>query len=137
MRKTNESRAPVSILLPAAAAGVLLTSLLLFAGAILVRRGTVGENMVRTWALAGMAAGCAVAAFIAAKSAPGGKFLWAAAAGLIVFLLLFAGSILLTRQPVHLIRSVISLLCAFTASALGGFAGATARKKKRYSHIKK
>ena len=30
-----------------------------------------------------------------------------------------------------------SLLCSLIASALGGYAGANMRKKKRYSHIKK
>jgi len=40
-------------------------------------------------------------------------------------------------QSIHFVRTVISLLCSLIASALGGYAGANMRKKKRYSHIKK
>lgn len=137
MRKTNENSAPVGIVLSAAAGGILAALLFLLAGAILVQRGSLEETMIRLWALAGLAIGCIVAAFIAAKYAPGGKFLWAAAAGFMVFLFLLIVSLFVVRQPVHFIRSSISLLCALIASTIGGFVGATTRKKKRYSHLKK
>jgi len=137
MRKTNENSAPVGIVLSAAAGGILATLLFLLIGAILIRRGSLEETTIRPWALAGLTIGCITAAFIAAKCAPGGKFLWAAAAGFIVFLSLLASSLFIARQPIHFIRSLISLLCALIASTIGGFVGATTRKKKRYSHVKK
>lgn len=137
MRKTNENSAPVGIVLSAAAGGIVATLLFLLMGAIFIRRGSLEEAMIRPWALAGLALGCILAAFIAAKCAPGGKFLWAAAAGFIVFLLLLTISLVIVRQPIHFIRSIISLLCALIASTIGGFVGATTRKKKRYSHLKK
>lgn len=137
MRKTNENNAPVGIVLSAAAGGILATLLFLLIGAMFIRRGSLEETMIRPWALAGLAIGCIIAAFIAAKCAPGGKFLWAAAAGVIVFLLLLTISLFVARQPIHFIRSAISLLCALIASTIGGFFGATTRKKKRYSRVKK
>ncbi len=137
MRKTNEGRSPAGILLPAAAAGLIATILLLLIWAVLVQRGTLDENLVRPFAVAGLSLGCALAAFIAAKRAPGGRFIWAAAAGMTVFLLLFAGGMLIVRKPVHILKTAVSFLCAFVASALGGFAGATSRGRRKYSHIKK
>ncbi len=137
MRKNNENRGPAGILFPAAVMGLVMTLLLLLLGAVLVRRGTVAETMVRPCALVGLAAGCAAAAFLAAKRASGGKLLWAVGGGMLVFLLLLALGVLLARQPIHILRTVVSLVCAVAASAAGGAAGATARKIKRYSHIKK
>ena len=136
-RKTNEGRSPASILLPAAAAGMILTLLLLLAGALLVRSGMLGEGMTTPWALGALMLGCAVAALFAAGRAPGGKFVWAVGTGALVFLLLLAIGAALIDQPVHIVRMAVSLLCALAASALGGFAGANMRKKKRYYHVKK
>ncbi|MDO4269684.1 MAG: TIGR04086 family membrane protein, partial [Eubacteriales bacterium] len=111
MRKTNEGRSPVGILLPAAAAGLLTTLLLMLAGSILVQRGTLGEGAVAPCALAFLAAGCAIAALISAKRAPGGKFIWAVGAGALVFLILLVVGCLLLSQPVHIVRVAVSLLC--------------------------
>lgn len=54
-----------------------------------------------------------------------------------VFLILLIVAVLPLGQSIHFVRTVISLLCSLIASALGGYAGANMRKKKRYSHIKK
>lgn len=137
MRKANEGRSPAGILLPAAGVGLAVTLLALLGGSVFVQRGTLSENLIRPCAVAGLCLGCALAAFIAAKRAPGGKFLWAAGAGMAVFIFLLAGGIIIARGPVHILRTVVSLLCAVAASALGGFAGASSRKKAKYSHIKK
>ena len=93
--------------------------------------------MIAPVALAFLALGCLAAAFISAKRASGGKFFWALGAGMLVFLILLVTGAALLDQPAHIVRVAISLLCALAASALGGFAGASMRKKKRYSHLKK
>ena len=137
MRKTNEGRSPVGVLLPPAAAGLLMTLLLMLAGAILVHRSTLAEGVIAPCAWAFLAVGCAVAGLLAAKRAEGGKLLWALGAGIVVFLILLAAGAALGSQPINVVRAAASLLCTLAASALGGLAGANMRKKKRYSHIKK
>ena len=115
MRKTNEGRSPAGILLPSAAAGLLTTLFLMLVGAVFVQRGTLEEGLIAPVALAFLALG----------------------AGMLVFLILLATGAALLDQPAHIVRIAISLLCALAASALGGLAGASMRKKKRYSHLKK
>lgn len=137
MRKTNEARSPVGILLPAVAAGLAVTLLLMLLGAVLVQRGVIGENAIGLLALLFLVLGSAVAALLAAVRAPGGKLPWAVGAGALVFLALLLFGLIGLRQPVHLLRVAISLLCTLIASALGGFAGANMRRKKRYRHLKK
>ncbi|MGI6181269.1 MAG: TIGR04086 family membrane protein [Agathobaculum sp.] len=136
-RKNNEGQSPIGTLLPAAAGGLLITLLLMLAGAVLVRQGTLGEGVIAPCAFVFLGLGCAAAGFFAAKRAPGGKFVWAVGAGTLVFLLLLAAGAALLDQPVQIVRAAVSLLCALAASALGGFAGANMRKKKRYHHLKK
>ena len=51
MRKTNEGRSPAGILLPAAAAGLLATLLLMLVGAVLMHQGTLPEGAVAPCAL--------------------------------------------------------------------------------------
>ena len=111
MRKTNEGQSPVGILLPSVLAGLLGTLLLMLLGAVLVHRGTLAEGAIAPCALVFLALGSALAALVAA--------------------------VLPLGQSIHFVRTVISLLCSLIASALGGYAGANMRKKKRYSHIKK
>ena len=65
------------------------------------------------------------------------QFYWSLGAGFAVFLILLIVAVLPLGQSIHFVRTVISLLCSLIASALGGYAGANMRKKKRYSHIKK
>ena len=137
MRKTNEGRSPAGILLPSAAAGLLTTLFLMLVGAVFVQRGTLEEGLIAPVALAFLALGCLAAAFISAKRASGGRFFWALGAGMLVFLILLATGAALLDQPAHIVRIAISLLCALAASALGGLAGASMRKKKRYSHLNK
>ena len=137
MRKTNAGRSPAGILLPSAAAGLLTTLFLMLVGAVFVQRGTLEEGLIAPVALAFLALGCLAAAFISAKRASGGRFFWALGAGMLVFLILLATGAALLDQPAHIVRIAISLLCALAASALGGLAGASMRKKKRYSHLKK
>ena len=124
MRKTNEGQSPVGILLPSVLAGLLGTLLLMLLGAVLVHRGTLAEGAIAPCALVFLALGSALAALVAAKRAGENQFYWSLGAGFAVFLIL-------------LIVAVLSLLCSLIASALGGYAGANMRKKKRYSHIKK
>lgn len=137
MRKTNEGPSPVGVLLPAAVAGLLTTLLLMLVGAVLVHRRVLAEQAITPCALAFLAVGCAVAALVSAKRAPGGKFLWAMGAGVLVFLVLLLVSVIPLAQPVNVVRMAVSLLCTLAASALGGFAGANMRKRKKYRHIKK
>ena len=113
MRKTNEGRSPAGILLPSAAAGLLTTLFLMLVGAVFVQRGTLEEGLIAI------------------------RTIWALGAGMLVFLILLATGAALLDQPAHIVRIAISLLCALAASALGGLAGASMRKKKRYSHLKK
>ena len=115
MRKTNEGQSPVGILLPSVLAGLLGTLLLMLLGAVLVHRGTLAEGAIAPCALVFLALGSALA----------------------VFLILLIVAVLPLGQSIHFVRTVISLLCSLIASALGGYAGANMRKKKRYSHIKK
>ena len=131
MRKTNEGQSPVGILLPSVLAGLLGTLLLMLLGAVLVHRGTLAEGAIAPCALVFLALGSALAALVAAKRAGEKQFYWSLGAGFAVFLMLPLG------QSIHFVRTVISLLCSLIASALGGYAGANMRKKKRYSHIKK
>lgn len=137
MRKTNEGPSPGGVLLPAAAAGLAATLLLMLAGAVLVHRGVLPEQGIAPCALLFLAVGSAAAALLGAKRAPGGKFLWAMAAGVLVFLTLLLVSMIALAQPVHVVRMAISLLCTLAASAIGGFAGANMRKHKKYRHLKK
>lgn len=137
MRKTNEGSTPAGVLLPAGAAGLLTTLLLMLVGAVLVHRGTLAEGAIVPCAWAFLAAGTALAGLIASKRAGGRKLLWALGAGGVVFLILLAAGLMLGSQPIHLVRASASLLCTLAASALGGLAGANMRKKKRHSHIKK
>ncbi len=137
MRKTNEGPSPVGVLLPAAVAGLLTTLLLMLVGAVLVHRRVLAEQAITPCALIFLAVGCAVAALVSAKRAPGGKFLWAMGAGVLVFLVLLLVSVIPLAQPVNVVRMAVSLLCTLAASALGGFAGANMRKRKKYRHIKK
>ncbi len=132
MRKTNEGRSAVGILLPAAGLGLAAILLLLLAGAMFVQRGTINESMTRPYAVFALCFGCAVSAFISAVRAPGGKFLWAAGAGMTVFVILLIGGVLLSEGPIHILKTLLSFLFAISASALGGFAGATRRKKRKY-----
>lgn len=83
------------------------------------------------------ALGSALAALVAAKRAGENQFYWSLGAGFAVFLILLIVAVLPLGQSIHFVRTVISLLCSLIASALGGYAGANMRKKKRYSHIKK
>ena len=119
MRKTNEGQSPVGILLPSVLAGLLGTLLLMLLGAVLVHRGTLAEGAIAPCALVFLALGSALGA------------------GFAVFLILLIVAVLPLGQSIHFVRTVISLLCSLIASALGGYAGANMRKKKRYSHIKK
>ncbi len=137
MRKTNEGPSPVGVLLPAAVAGLLTTLLLMLVGAIFVHRRILAEPAITPCALIFLAVGCAVAALVSAKRAPGGKFLWAMGAGILVFLVLLLVSMIPLAQPVNVVRVAVSLLCTLAASALGGFAGANMRKRKKYRHLKK
>ncbi|MDO5142017.1 MAG: TIGR04086 family membrane protein [Eubacteriales bacterium] len=137
MRKTNESQSPAGILLPGGAVGLLMTLVLMLAGAVLLHRGSLPEGATPVYALGSLAVGCALAALIAAKRAAAGKLLWALGAGGVVFLILLAAGAGLLAQPVDLMRTASSLLCAMVASVLGGLAGAGLRPKKRYRHIKK
>jgi len=132
MRKTNEGQSPVGILLPSVLAGLLGTLLLMLLGAVLVHRGTLAEGAIAPCAL-----GSALAALVAAKRAGENQFYWSLGAGFAVFLILLIVAVLPLGQSIHFVRTVISLLCSLIASALGGYAGANMRKKKRYSHIKK
>ena len=132
MRKTNEGQSPVGILLPSVLAGLLGTLLLMLLGAVLVHRGTLAEG-----AMVFLALGSALAALVAAKRAGENQFFWSLGAGFAVFLILLIVAVLPLGQSIHFVRTVISLLCSLIASALGGYAGANMRKKKRYSHIKK
>ncbi|MFQ9975953.1 MAG: TIGR04086 family membrane protein [Butyricicoccus sp.] len=135
MRKTNEGQSPVGILLPSVLAGLLGTLLLMLLGAVLVHRGTLAEGAIAPCALVFLALGSALAALVAAKRAGENQFYWSLGAGFAVFLILLIVAVL--PQSIHFVRTVISLLCSLIASALGGYAGANMRKKKRYSHIKK
>ena len=137
MKKSNDDLSPIGILLPSALLGLGLTLLLMLAGALLVQRGTVGEGAIAPLSLVFLAAGSAAAAFLSAKRAPGGKFLWAVGAGALVFLVLLAVGALALRQPVHIPRTVISFTSMVVGAALGGFAGASMRRKKRHKHLKK
>ena len=134
MRKTNEGQSPVGILLPSVLAGLLGTLLLMLLGAVLVHRGTLAEGAIAPCALVFLALGSALAALVAAKRAGEKQFYWSLGAG---FLILLIVAVLPLGQSIHFVRTVISLLCSLIASALGGYAGANMRKKKRYSHIKK
>ena len=125
MRKTNEGQSTVGILLPSVLAGLLGTLLLMLLGAVLVHRGTLAEGAIAPCAL------------VAAKRAGENQFYWSLGAGFAVFLILLIVAVLPLGQSIHFVRTVISLLCSLIASALGGYAGANMRKKKRYSHIKK
>ena len=126
MRKTNEGQSPVGILLPSVLAGLLGTLLLMLLGAVFVHRGTLAEGAIAPCALV-----------FAAKRAGENQFYWSLGAGFAVFLILLIVAVLPLGQSIHFVRTVISLLCSLIASALGGYAGANMRKKKRYSHIKK
>ena len=137
MRKTNEGRPPVGILLPPVAAGLLTTLLLMLVGAVLMHRGTLPEYTVAPCALGFLAAGGLLAGFAAARRAGGRRLIWAMGAGAVVFLILLVAGVAIQSQPVNPVRVAASLLCALAASALGGFAGVNIRKKKRYSHMKK
>lgn len=137
MRKTNEGQSPVGILLPSVLAGLLGTLLLMLLGAVLVQRGTLAEGAIAPCALVFLALGSALAALVAAKRAGEKQFYWSLGAGFAVFLILLIVAVLPLGQSIHFVRTVISLLCSLIASALGGYAGANMRKKKRYSHIKK
>ena len=125
------------MLLPAAVVGLLTTLLLMLIGAIFVHRRVLAEQAIAPCALIFLAVGCAIAALISAKRAPGGKFLWAMGAGILVFLILLLVSIIPLAQPMDVVRMAVSLLCALAASALGGFAGANMRKRNKYRHLKK
>lgn len=137
MRKTTEGQSPVGILLPSALTGLLLTLLLMLIGAVLIHRGTLTESVTAPCAMVFLALGSALAALIAAKRAGENRFVWSLGAGFAVFLILLIAAVLPLGQSIHFVRTTISLLCSMIASALGGFAGANMRKKKRYSHIKK
>ena len=137
MRKPTDGLSPVGVLLPAGAAGLGATLLLMLVGAILVHRQVLPEQAIAPCALLFLALGCAAAAFLSAKRAPGGKFLWAMGAGVLVFLVLLLVGVFALSQPVQLVRMAVSLLCTLAASALGGFAGANMRKHKKYRHLKK
>ena len=137
MRKTTEGQSPAGILLPSVLTGLLTTLLLMLVGAVLVYRGALAEGATAPCALVFLAAGSALAALIAAKRAEANQFYWSLGAGSAVFLVLLIAAVLPLGQPIHVVRTVVSLLCTLIASALGGFVGANMRKKKRYSHIKK
>ncbi len=132
MRKTNEGRSLAGILFPAAGAGLAATLLMLLVGALLVRRGTLNEAFMRSYAVLSLAFGCALSAFIASVCAPGRKLLWAAGAGMMVFLFLLLGAVFASEDPISILKTVLSFLCALAASAIGGFAGAAKRKKRKY-----
>ena len=133
MRKTTEGQSPAGILLPSVLTGLLTTLLLMLIGAVLVYRGALAEGATAPCALVFLAVGSA----LAAKRAEANQFYWSLGAGSAVFLVLLIAAVLPLGQPIHVVRTVVSLLCTLIASALGGFAGANMRKKKRYSHIKK
>lgn len=78
MRKTNEGSTPAGVLLPAGAAGLLTTLLLMLVGAVLVHRGTLAEGAIAPCAWVFLAAGTALAGLIASKRAGGCKLLWGA-----------------------------------------------------------
>ena len=137
MRKTNEGQSPVGILLPSVLAGLLGTLLLMLLGAVLVHRGTLAEGAIAPCALVFLALGSALAALVAAKRAGENQVYWALGAGCAVFLYLPTVAAPPLCQSLPFGPPVISLLCSLIASALGGYAGANMRKKKRYSHIKK
>lgn len=136
MRKTNEGQSPVGILLPSVLGRLLGTLLLMLLGSVLVHRGTLAKGRAPC-ALVFLALGSAFAALVAAKRAGENQFYWSLGAGFAVFLILLIVAVLPLGQSIHFVRTVISLLCSLIASALGGYAGANMRKKKRYSHIKK
>ena len=60
MRKTNEGPSPVAVLLPAAAAGLGATLLLMMVGAILVHRGVLPDQAIAPCALVFLALAAAI-----------------------------------------------------------------------------
>lgn len=106
-------------------------------GAVLVHRGTLAEGAIAPCALVFLHSAVRLLHWSAAKRAGEKQFYWSLGAGFAVFLILLIVAVLPLGQSIHFVRTVISLLCSLIASALGGYAGANMRKKKRYSHIKK
>lgn len=137
MRKTNEGASPVRLILAAAAAGLTATLVLMLVSAVLVHRGTLGEEMIPTISLACLALGCMLASFLAARRLPDGKLALALAGGAAVFLVLLAVCAFALSQPVRFGRTAVSLLCAVAASVLGTAAGIYMRTKNKHSHLKK
>ena len=137
MRKTNEGASPVRLILLAAFAGLAATLVLMLISAALVHRGTLGEAMIPTISLAGLALGCMLASFLAARRLPDGRLALALAGGAVVFLVLLAVCAFALSQPVRFGRTAVSLLCAVAASVLGTAVGIYMRTKNKHSHLKK
>ena len=111
--------------------GLLTVLLLLAVCSFAVIIGILSDVPPEVLATGSLLVGCMLAAFRAARISLGKRLLWALAAGGGVLLCLFILSFVCFEGPINGSRAAVNVGCVLAASLLGGFFGATGRRKKR------
>ncbi|MCB6367051.1 TIGR04086 family membrane protein [Intestinibacillus massiliensis] len=130
--KKAENAAPISAVLGfPILAGLVLTLLLMLAGALAVYGGKVSGDLIPQASLAALGVGGFVAALLAARRAGRSRLLWGLAAGGILFLCLLLLSLVWIGEPVRLPRVLLVFGVTLVAACAGSITGASLKKSKR------
>lgn len=131
MKKTENTTSASGALGLSVLLGLVLTLLLMAAGALAVLSGKAEAARIPLLSLASLAAGSLAASFTAARKAPQSRLLWGLAAGGIMFACLALLSLAWFDEPVRWSRVAVNLGVALAASCAGGVAGASMKRKRR------
>ena len=115
---------PVLVGLAAALLGMLL-------GACAVKAGRADMGSIPALAVSALCVGVLLAAFLAARRAPGNRLFWGLSAGAAVLLCVVLLSISWFSEPADLPQIAVNAAAALFASFIGAFIGSRRRKKKK------
>lgn len=137
--KKNESTMPslVGVVILPALLGFVVTLILMIVGVVMVQREIIGESIIGIMSRVFLFIGGLIASSIAARRASSGKLLCAISSGVLLFVLLAGVSLVLVDAPVHVLHTVISVLCILIASFLGAMLGMQKKRNKKYKYIRK
>lgn len=137
--KKHENAVPslLGVVVLPALLGFAVSLILMIAGVVLVQRGIATESVIGILSRVSLFVGGMIASMIAARRASSGKLLCAMCSGVLLFVLLAGISLALVDAPVHVLHTIVSVLCILVASFLGGVLGMQKKRSKKYRHIRK
>ncbi len=131
MKKTDEPLSLNRVLAFPVLTGLSAALLAMLLGAFLVKLGRVGMDRIPALAVSALCLGVLLAAFLAARSAPGNRLFWGIGAGAGVLLCVALLSLSWFSEPVSLPQLAVNAAAALLAAFLGAFIGSRRRRKKK------